>query len=159
MFTRKQLFISRLLLLSAVLLVVLGCTKVNIPVVKSFVPSAALFPHSEGWGKIDAHGDYALKNGAENCLLCHQVLQKNNSLRCQSCHADYPHPKDWATPELHGVQASGVESLKRCATQCHGEDLAGGRSKVSCNGCHEVFPIAQTGPKAQGMAATISARP
>lgn len=57
----------------------------------------------------------------------------------QSCHGqaawggDY-HPDGWISPSKHGYAFESAEG-KACA-DCHGEDLAGGSSGVSCDQCH-----------------------
>lgn len=49
----------------------------------------------------------------------------------------YPHPADWTKSGTHG--AYFYRARKSCNT-CHGDDLKGGTSKVSCQSCHAGFP-------------------
>lgn len=46
---------------------------------------------------------------------------------------DY-HPKGWEAPEIHGM-ATKFQTETDCRT-CHGSDLMGGSSGVSCTSCH-----------------------
>jgi hypothetical protein len=43
------------------------------------------------------------------------------------------HPAGFEDPDLHGVQAKQQQDT---CTSCHGEDLTGGTSEVSCDSCH-----------------------
>lgn len=46
----------------------------------------------------------------------------------------YPHPDNYRQPELHGVDAREL-GLDHCR-ECHGDNLKGGWSGVSCMPCH-----------------------
>ncbi len=51
--------------------------------------------------------------------------------------AVYPHFVEFKVTNLHGKY---YYSAKDQCQKCHGEDLLGGESRVSCNKCHTVFP-------------------
>ncbi len=44
------------------------------------------------------------------------------------------HPKGWGAAGIHGLAAK-LQTESDCRT-CHGSDLSGGSSQVSCSGCH-----------------------
>ena len=44
------------------------------------------------------------------------------------------HPEGWAAPAQHGMDA---KYQRDTCMSCHGEDLSGGSSGVSCDSCHE----------------------
>ncbi len=89
------------------------------------------------------------------CGTCHGVPPPSPhiaSLSCGSCHQDYTattvnralhangtieasasHPDGWEAPTSHGHAAD--RDLAGCKV-CHGEDLGGGASGISCNACH-----------------------
>ena len=50
----------------------------------------------------------------------------------------FPHSKDWGNWFAHGrwVTDNGSDGC----VECHGQDLAGGWSGVSCTQCHETYP-------------------
>ncbi|MBN8538590.1 MAG: hypothetical protein J0M15_16195 [Deltaproteobacteria bacterium] len=52
----------------------------------------------------------------------------------------YPHNVEFSTTSLHGkVYQDNVKSCQNC----HGSDLKGGSSKISCTSCHNSFPHSQ----------------
>jgi predicted CxxxxCH...CXXCH cytochrome family protein len=90
------------------------------------------------------------------CGTCHGVPPPGphtTSTACGGCHTGYTstavnlanhlngvldvtstHPAGWATGDQHGYQAN-LTGLAGCKS-CHGTDLAGGTSGVSCTACH-----------------------
>lgn len=56
----------------------------------------------------------------------------------------FPHPSNWASPETHGDYVLTQEDPSTCGEGiCHGSDLQGGGSKISCFSCHSFYPHAQ----------------
>jgi hypothetical protein len=89
---------------------------------------------------VDFHGTRIRERGVSACRTCHgEDLTGGPGLAgCYDCH-DGPggHPPRWARPDapvFHGaaVEAEGLGPCKGC----HGLDLAGGWSGVSCSECH-----------------------
>jgi predicted CxxxxCH...CXXCH cytochrome family protein len=100
------------------------------------------------WAKVD--GTQAA------CGTCHGApppAPHTTSTACGSCHEGYTatsvnlathidgqvqststHPSGWVAKEQHGYQAN-LTGLAGCKS-CHGTDLNGGTSGVSCNACH-----------------------
>jgi predicted CxxxxCH...CXXCH cytochrome family protein len=94
--------------------------------------------------------------GQAACGACHGAPPPSPhtaSTACGSCHAGYTassvnaathlngtlevtsnHPAGWADKTQHGYQAN-LTGLTGCKA-CHGTDLAGGTSGVSCTACH-----------------------
>jgi predicted CxxxxCH...CXXCH cytochrome family protein len=88
------------------------------------------------------------------CGTCHGVPPSGHSTgSCGTCHTGYTsttvngslhmngnvdaiggHPSGWAAKDQHGYQANQA-GLSGCKA-CHGSDLAGGSSGVSCATCH-----------------------
>ncbi|MDF1525094.1 MAG: hypothetical protein RRA15_02900 [bacterium] len=92
--------------------------------------------HPGGW--VSTHRGYALPDGSL-CMDCHGddlaggisgVSCSSDMYNGQSCHASGPafHPADWVT--THGAYAAPDGSP---CMECHGDDLAGGTSGVSCS--------------------------
>ncbi len=121
-----------------------------IPVLISFcsedknpLPSVS---HPDEWNaaqSADFHGKKVLAAGDESCKSCHGVDFKggNSGASCygSSCHSTYPHQPEWTyidNDKSHGeyieVNPTAIENCKKC----HGSDLSGGTSEVSCYGCH-----------------------
>lgn len=109
------------------------------------------YPHSESFKTSAAHGStYLLSTNKADCLRCHGTktqVENSKATNCQSCHS-YPHDPLWGQRENHAVaylkskntplSPSGKQLIS--CKNCHGEDLSGGNSKVSCNKCHSVYP-------------------
>jgi predicted CxxxxCH...CXXCH cytochrome family protein len=75
------------------------------------------------------------------CWICHgNVIGPNNAFIAPELHIDGTaqhqkyHPETWKDPAIHGASLK-KEGPSKCAT-CHGDDLAGGFSNVSCDKCH-----------------------
>ncbi|MDO8493920.1 MAG: Ig-like domain-containing protein [Deltaproteobacteria bacterium] len=101
------------------------------------------YPHPKDWDKPIHHGDWTLKNATSECFECHTLETKEKELSpgCFKCHQQYPHPEGWKDLGNHG-QVYLSRGRKECATTCHGSDLRGGISGVSCSTveCHSGYP-------------------
>lgn len=81
----------------------------------------------------------------QNCFTCHRdTIGEDDKLLVDGKHlngevdASGPHPDGYAAPDKHG-NAFNDFGLATC-NECHGADLKGGTSGVSCDKCHaEVF--------------------
>jgi predicted CxxxxCH...CXXCH cytochrome family protein len=97
--------------------------------------------------------------GAVGCTSCHAYPPPSHAAAdtgCATCHpgtvhgdgtlnlagglhvngvvdVGVAHPAGWEQPASHGRAANG--DLASCR-RCHGDDLTGGTSRVSCDGCH-----------------------
>lgn len=97
--------------------------------------------------------------GAVGCTSCHAYPPPSHAPEDTGCAACHPgtvhadgtlnlagglhvngsvdvgaaHAAGWGEPERHGPAANG--DLSSCR-RCHGDDLGGGTSRVSCDGCH-----------------------
>jgi hypothetical protein len=100
--------------------------------------------HPESWnttGSAVFHGTKVLEAGYNSCKSCHGTDLKGGKtgISCFACHQTYPHPAEWnyiTHANFHGayIEAHGG-SLDYCRS-CHGSNLGGGRSGVSCYRCH-----------------------
>lgn len=101
--------------------------------------------HPEAWGTREPkpfHGDDVIANeGYSRCAACHGEDYRGgwSLTSCYACHAGPSgHPRGWMTPStdfFHGKEVA-TEGTSRCM-DCHGDDLRGGWSQVSCyNQCH-----------------------
>ncbi len=99
-------------------------------------------------GDDNFHGAY-LKSGMadlDKCRTCHGDDLKGGTSQssCYTCHGTYPHSDDFAnngnSPEFHGAFLKAVDYKTNACTSCHGADLQGGSSGVSCTSCHEAYP-------------------
>lgn len=101
--------------------------------------------HPEGWASRPdpGHVEAVAMDGNEGCTDCHGADFRGgwSQVSCYSCHAGGPsgHPDGWLDDEssaFHGFEVMQNGSL-RC-TSCHGADLGGGSSGISCSqaGCH-----------------------
>ncbi|MGK5089083.1 hypothetical protein WDW86_16115 [Bdellovibrionota bacterium FG-2] len=123
--------------------------------------SQALYPHPSGWALPEQHGLTFQNGGFINTGACAKSchgdhLNGGSGPSCTKCHANWPHTENWRNKEQHG-QYIKTKGTSNCATKCHGEDLAGGLSRVACTSCHNVYPHAknfseagQHGPLALG---------
>lgn len=104
-----------------------------------------------GWGTYEGHGRFVGPVASRNlteCRLCHGADYAGgvSGVGCMSCHASYPHPAAWREKAGHGdyvISLYGPEIYSETPVQCfacHGSDLMGGRSGVSCYSCHENYP-------------------
>lgn len=102
------------------------------------------YPHPDDWKLPEKHGTDVMEHGSGSCAtLCHGQDFKGgvSGVSCQSCHALYPHAWGWKEPDGHGTHVREVllGDTKQCQA-CHGADLQGGISGVSCNSCHANYP-------------------
>lgn len=97
---------------------------------------------------------------AIQCTQCHGATWTGSNAvpSCTTCHTNYPAPHRktdgstnplWKTMSGHGatvLAASGATTKDKVTqlgcTTCHGQNLAGGSSGVSCYLCHSAFPHA-----------------
>ena len=116
--------------------IILGCSEDKNP-----LPSVS---HPEGWNNSEAdnfHGGKVLEMGYSSCKVCHGIELDGGkaNVSCYQCHQTYPHPSSWIevdNDQNHGEYVkNNAEALTLC-TNCHGEDLTGGKSGVSCYNCH-----------------------
>jgi len=80
----------------------------------------------------------------DQCSMCHEtVIGADLSWNDPSLHvngnidASMDHPDGWTSPNMHGA-AFNSDGAGAC-TGCHGDDLSGGSSGVSCTTCHPGF--------------------
>lgn len=104
----------------------------------------ALYPHAGDWAQPVNHGATMLRQGRNVCATaCHGADLRGGlaGVACETCHELYPHPNQWRDVGGHGQYV--FETLRgntaRCQG-CHGADLRGGRSRVSCFSCHANYP-------------------
>ena len=104
--------------------------------------------HTEDWNNPESenfHGLKVVELGENSCKSCHGVdfLGGESKVSCFSCHATYPHMKEWmviSSAMFHGaVLKNNAWDTKKCS-DCHGADFRGGETKVSCYTCHSPFP-------------------
>ena len=92
--------------------------------------------HPDGW--VETHRQYAQPDGSP-CMDCHGddlaggisgVSCSTDSFGGQSCHASGPafHPADWVSTHSEFARPDGTPCF-----ECHGVDLLGGISGVSCS--------------------------
>ena len=119
-----------------VLFVAMNCSSDKSPLVSK--------AHPEDWNLQTAenfHGNKVLEVGYTSCKSCHGAEFEGGASQtsCHTCHASYPHPAAWSlfnNPRNHEqFIKDSFWDFSKCKT-CHGEDLKGGRSGVSCYSCH-----------------------
>ena len=101
------------------------------------------YPHEASWSAPDQHGAFVVDNKNEGCRSCHGVDFDGgfSHISCLDCHADYPHAGGWRDIQGHGVYVDRQpDGPQGCATSCHGADLRGKGSGVSCYSCHATYP-------------------
>jgi len=130
---------KKLLIFSFVIIFITGCTKLGEPTM-----------HPSDWNDPNFENSHMAKisvTGTEECKSCHGGIEKHDyfggssSVSCYECHAGGPsgHPAFdiWVSSptntEFHGKDDKG-----RCK-ECHGQNLRGGITEVSCYTCHEIF--------------------
>lgn len=120
---------------------------------RSCVQCHASYPRHESagittagsWESFEGHGQYMKDNHWDRteCQICHgqDDLGRGLTPSCKSCHASFPHTTpDWVTTNGHPVYISDTLHQDKTACKlCHGNDLMGGHSEVSCQACHEGF--------------------
>jgi len=133
MWIKKDYF---MLLVLVILILKLNCATERLPLVS---PS-----HPEAWQNQTAenfHGKKVLAVGSVPCQSCHGTAYQGGSsqVSCYRCHASYPHQPAWTffnTPENHAHFLKTTDQALLQCQSCHGTDLRGGRSGVSCYRCH-----------------------
>jgi predicted CxxxxCH...CXXCH cytochrome family protein len=135
--------------------------RVDLPFAGSPAAGRSSFDDESGTCTTYCHGSAAPQwsGGALDCGSCHgnpPPSHASTSTACASCHpgtvlaggalnlaaklhlngavdVDFAHGAGWASRTEHGYSANA--SLASCRA-CHGQDLTGGTSGISCNGCH-----------------------
>lgn len=92
------------------------------------------------WTTSGGHGSYAMAHDKAECQICHGENYAGGIANkpCATCHASYPHTDPgWPSDEGHPdyVKDELGQDYSSCQL-CHGADLNGGNSQVSCNACH-----------------------
>ncbi|MBC8185330.1 hypothetical protein H8E88_29905 [candidate division KSB1 bacterium] len=109
---------------------------------KNPLPSVS---HPEGWntqGAENTHGAKVLETDYSSCKSCHGVDLKGGKTGkgCFDCHQTYPHPDEWTQFSNNNSHKAYIETnmngIDYCKG-CHGENLTGGKSGVSCFSCHK----------------------
>ena len=110
--------------------------------IKNPMPSKT---HTEDWSNSQAedfHGAKVSAVGSSSCKSCHgnDFSGGESGVSCYTCHNNFPHPAEWMVIDndmFHGeyIEDNG-DSTKGC-TNCHGSNLSGGSSGVSCYSCHK----------------------
>jgi len=101
--------------------------------------------HPDGWNTKTTdsfHGNKVLESGYDSCKGCHGVDLKGGETgySCFDCHQTYPHPDEWnaiTDDNFHGEYIEDNAGSVDFCKGCHGSDLQGGRSGVSCYSCHQ----------------------
>ena len=127
------LFIGILLLI----VVINNCSENKNPVASS--------THSSEWnekGSDSFHGTKVLEAGYVSCKSCHgaDLTGGKSNISCFTCHQTYPHPAEWmmvGDSNFHGEYINTTSGSIEYCKGCHGSDLSGGQSKVSCYKCHK----------------------
>ena len=100
--------------------------------------------HPEDWNtqsSVDFHGSKVLEVGYNSCKSCHGSDLKGGKTEfsCFQCHQTYPHPDSWnliTDDNFHGKYIENNNGSTDYCKGCHGSNLQGGRSGVSCYSCH-----------------------
>ena len=126
--------LNYILIITALAAISFGCSTANQDSPLSFVDASG--NHPDGW--LSAHRGYAQPDGSP-CMDCHgddlaggitSVSCSTDSYNGQSCHAGGPafHPAEWVSTHREFAQPDGTLCM-----ECHGDDLLGGTSGVSCS--------------------------
>lgn len=110
---------------------------------KNPLPSVS---HPGEWNTVqsaDFHGKKVLAAGYETCKSCHGVDFKGGksgaSCYGSNCHSTFPHQPEWNyidNTNSHGAyMKTNMGAIENCK-KCHGSNLEGGTSGVSCDACH-----------------------
>lgn len=120
---------------------------------KACVECHESYPHPEGFIVGATHGAGTWGEGGDRstCDACHADpgLWAGQNLPCTACHETWPHPEGWGAQAGHGLyvtarggSVSDSPVPAAACGSCHGADLAGGSSGVSCTACHSTWPHA-----------------
>ncbi len=130
-----------------------------------------LYPHAEYFSDASQHGPYFLASEGlpqnEQCDNCHRMdeVTQNGAPGCQECHSGFPHPEGWGLSNIHiqGLANQGgslpTAISEQCATSCHGDNLNGGLSSVSCTDCHSGYPHPEGWVNPEGHGLQVLASP
>lgn len=105
--------------------------------------------YETGWAGA-GHGMYVIENSVKDnfaeCKKCHGSSLEGTasapSCSKASCHASYPDKhleEGWNGKGGHDSFTDTLEKLEGCKL-CHGSDLTGGNTGVTCNSCHAIIP-------------------
>jgi hypothetical protein len=100
-----------------------------------------IFPHPENFAAGSVHGSAVFPPGAlQPCLLCHSREKASGPVKsCFDCHdSSFVHEaSSFKNPEVHGPIAI-QKGYRTTCIRCHGADLQGGKSGISCSRteCH-----------------------
>ncbi len=127
-----------LIVISMIVVLISYCSEDKNP-----LPSVS---HPEEWNtaqSADFHGKKVLAAGYETCKSCHGADFKGGksgaSCYGSNCHSTFPHQAEWNyidNANSHGAYVKANSGAIENCKKCHGSDLSGGTSKVSCYGCH-----------------------
>ncbi len=112
---------------------------------KSCFSCHELYPHKADWKEKTSHGSSIVAKlyNIEDCESCHgeDHTGGTSEVSCFTCHSQYPHADDWLTPGSDNFHGKIVlnSSTDDCES-CHGNDLKGGSSGISCFSCHSNYP-------------------
>ncbi len=133
------------------------------------------YPHTtSNWMLGEKHGHNFLLGQSgikeKQCQNCHEAdsgFRKRNPSsfipECKKCHQKevplqsfahgvpehvYPHSEIFTGTALHGEVF--FQDQQKCQ-DCHGEKLDGGKSKISCNDCHQLYPHSETFKKCSSL--------
>jgi hypothetical protein len=132
----------------ALIFIIISCSelKKNLPVASE----GSLKLHDSGWSQEDSpnfHGKYLKKMDYNqvDCYSCHakNLTGGSSGVSCYKCHVNYPHNSSWIAEDslgFHGKYLNALHNNTNLCTPCHGSDLRGGTSGVSCVTCHSTYP-------------------
>lgn len=129
-------FFTLLILSLSTALVILSCAEDKNP-----LPSTS---HPDEWNTVGAdnfHGSKVLAVGSSSCKSCHGVDLKGSDTgeSCFKCHQSYPHSEEWMMADSDNSHSEYIkknsDAMNKCKN-CHGSNLTGGKSGVSCFKCH-----------------------
>ena len=131
---KRRNAILQILIVTMLAVMLSGCSTANQDSPLSLVDASG--NHPDGW--LSAHRGYAQPDGSL-CMGCHgddlaggitSVSCSSDSYNGQSCHAGGPafHPANWVSTHREFALPDGTLCM-----ECHGDDLLGGTSGVSCS--------------------------
>lgn len=97
-------------------------------------PEGWLIPLADEW-----HANAVAETGPQRCQSCHGEDYRGGTsgVSCYRCH-DGPsgHPEGWLSSSSDDYHAAEWGGDDEACSDCHGNDLMGGTSGVSCGDCH-----------------------